>query len=133
VNFVDGVSGSTVLRLVGNEGALEITWTEVVLRRNRSAGAMDVFAPRPEDEFETALADRRAMLPPAEAVFMAENSYRGAHFDHWMNFFNGVQNGVPVVEDAAFGLRAAAPALAANIAHFEDRIVRWDPQAMRLV
>ncbi|NCG32983.1 MAG: Gfo/Idh/MocA family oxidoreductase, partial [Proteobacteria bacterium] len=31
VNFVDGTSGSTFLRLVGNEGAMDVTWTDVVL------------------------------------------------------------------------------------------------------
>ena len=38
-----------------------------------------------------------------------------------------------MLEDAAFGLRAAAPALACNLSYFEDRIVRWDPDEMRLV
>ncbi|MGD8726066.1 MAG: Gfo/Idh/MocA family oxidoreductase, partial [Gemmatimonadales bacterium] len=33
-NFVDGTSGSTFLRLVGSEGAMDIGWTEVTLRRN---------------------------------------------------------------------------------------------------
>ena len=34
VNFVDGTSGSTFLRLVGSEGSMDVTWTEVVLRKN---------------------------------------------------------------------------------------------------
>jgi len=38
-----------------------------------------------------------------------------------------------VREDATFGLRPAAPALACNLSYFEDRIVHWDPDAMRLV
>jgi predicted dehydrogenase len=43
VNFVDGTSGSTFLRLVGSEGAMDVTWTEVVLRRNKSVDPTDVF------------------------------------------------------------------------------------------
>ncbi len=33
-NFVDGTSGTTYLRLVGSEGAMDITWDKVVLKRN---------------------------------------------------------------------------------------------------
>ena len=50
VNFVDGTSGSTFLRLVGNEGAMDVTWTDVVLRRNKSVGATDVFSQMKSDE-----------------------------------------------------------------------------------
>ena len=55
------------------------------------------------------------------------------YFDHFLNFFEGVRNGTPVQEDAVFGLRAAAPALACNDSYFGERIVRWDPERMELV
>ena len=132
VNFVDGTSGSTFLRLVGNEGAMDVTWTEVVLRRNKVSGPTDVFQQAKEDEMEETLAQRKQMLPPAESVWMAEGGYRGAHFDHLMNFAHGVRNGTPVTEDAVFGLRAAAPALACNDCYFQERILRWDPEEMRI-
>ena len=93
---------------------------------------MDVFNQRKSDEMGTVLAERKQMLPPAESVYVAERGYRGAHFDHFANFFEGVRNGRPVVEDATFGFRAAAPALACNNSYFEDRIVRWDPEGMQL-
>jgi hypothetical protein len=35
-----------------------------------------------------------------------------------------------VVENATFGLRAAAPALLSNVSHFENKVVHWDPQTM---
>ncbi len=73
------------------------------------------------------------MLPPAESVYVAERGYLGAHFDHFMNFFGGVRNGTPVTEDAVFGLRAAAPALACNDSYFEGRTVHWDPEEMTVV
>ncbi len=133
VNFVDGTSGSTVLRLVGSEGAMDVTWTEVILRRNKVSGPVDVFAERKMDEMQAMASARKQMLPPAESVYVAERGYRGAHFDHFMNFFNGVRTGSPVAEDAGFGLRAAAPALACNNSYFEERIVRWDPSSMNLV
>ncbi|KPJ78628.1 MAG: oxidoreductase [Gemmatimonas sp. SG8_23] len=133
VNFVDGTSGSTFLRLVGNEGAMDVTWTEVVLRRNKVVSPTDVFLQMKTDEMEAATEARAQMLPPAESVYVAEDGYRGAHFDHFMNFFRGVREGTPVVEDAVFGLRAAAPALACNDSYFEEKVVSWDPETMELL
>ena len=132
VNFVDGTSGSTFLRLVGNEGAMDVTWTDVVLRRNKSVGATDVFSQMKADEAGQVVEARKTMLPPAESVYTAERGYRGAHFDHFTNFFNGLRDGTPVLEDAVFGLRAAAPALACNESYFEEKVVSWDPEAMEV-
>ena len=133
VNFVDGTSGSTYLRLVGNKGAMDIEWTRVVLRRNKLEGATDVFAQSKSDEMESFHGQRKQMLPPAESVYLAEDGYWGAHYDHHLNFLTGVRNGTSVVEDAEFGLRAAAPALACNNSYFEDRIVKWDPEKMKVI
>jgi len=136
VNFVDGTSGSTFLRLVGSEGAMDVTWTDVVLRKNIAVDPMDAFSMEKMAEAaeeESGLPPRVQMRPPNEARYQVEPGYRGAHLDHFFNFFEAVRGGSPVHEDAAFGLRAAAPALACNLSYFEDRIVRWDPDAMRLV
>ena len=133
VNFVDGTSGTTFLRLVGNEGAMDVTWTDVVLRRNKSVSATDVFSQMKADEMDQGIEARKQMLPPAESVYTVENGYMGAHFDHFMNFFRGVRNGTPVHEDAVFGLRAAAPALACNNSYFEEKVVSWDPEEMRVL
>ncbi|MDX1395467.1 MAG: Gfo/Idh/MocA family oxidoreductase [Gemmatimonadota bacterium] len=135
VNFVDGTSGSTFLRLVGSEGAMDVTWTEVVLRRNIAVDPMDAFSLEKMAEAAAsgdALPARSRMLPPAETRYVVEDGYRGAHVDHFVNFFDGVREGTAVTEDAVFGLRAAAPALACNDSYFGDRIVRWNPDEMRL-
>ena len=133
VNFVDGTSGTTFLRLVGSEGAMDVTWTDVVLRRNKSVSATDVFSQMKADEMDQGVEARKQMLPPAESVYTVENGYMGAHFDHFMNFFRGVRNGTPVQEDAVFGLRAAAPALACNNSYFDEKVVSWDPEEMRVL
>ena len=132
VNFVDGTSGTTFLRLVGSEGAMDVTWTEVVLRKNVAAGPMDAFTAMKQDEAGASLGSRKQMRPPAEVLYQVEDGYWGAHFDHFMNFFEGVRNGTPVREDATFGLRAAAPALACNDSYFGGRIMQWDPERMEL-
>jgi len=105
----------------------------VILRRNKLSGPTDVFSQRKGDEMDELRDQRKQMLPPAESVYVAERGYMGAHFDHFMNFFEGVRNGTPVTEDATFGLRAAAPALACNNSYFEERIVKWDPEEMKVV
>ena len=133
VNFVDGTSGTTFLRLVGSEGAMDVTWTEVVLRRNKAVSPTDVFSQRKADEMDQGVEARKQMLPPAESVYMVEDGYMGAHFDHFMNFFRGVRDGRPVSEDAEFGLRAAAPALACNDSYFGEQILAWDPEMMKVI
>jgi hypothetical protein len=112
---------------------MDVTWTEVVLRRNKSAGANDVFNQMKADEAGFSLATRKEMLPPAESVYVAEDGYWGAHFDHFVNFFNGVRDGAPVEENATFGLRAAAPALACNDSYFDEKVVSWDPDLMEVL
>ena len=135
VNFVDGTSGSTFLRLVGSEGSMDITWTEVVLRKNIAVDPLDTFSQEKMADVassDNTLQARSRMLPPAEMRYTVEPEYRGAHVDHFFNFFEGIRTGKPVVEDATFGLRAAAPALACNLSYFEDRIVRWNPESLKL-
>ena len=50
------------------------------------------------------------------------------HLEHHTNFFDSVRTGKPVVEDAVFGFRAAAPALACNESYFKKKIINWDPE-----
>ncbi len=133
VNFSDGTSGSTVLRLVGTEGALDIGWTEVALRRNKAWLPTDELRKQQEDERAARYGRRREMLPPAEAVYKAENGYWGAHQDHFTNFFEGMRTGETVTEDAVFGYRAAAPALLCNDSYFEEKMLRWDPVNMQII
>ncbi len=135
VNFVDGTSGSTFLRLVGSEGAMDVTWTEVVLRRNAVFDPVDAFSAEKMADAgsEEESSPRGRMLPPAEARYEVQSGYRGAHLDHFHNFFDAVRGGPPVAENATFGLRAAAPALACNLSYFDERIVGWDPDAMKLI
>ncbi|MEM9836701.1 MAG: Gfo/Idh/MocA family oxidoreductase [Bacteroidota bacterium] len=130
-NFVDGVSGSTYLRLVGTEGAMDITWTDVFLRKNLVSDPLDPFLQNKSSEGMLS-EERKQMLPPAEAHYTVQKGYKGAHYDHFNNFFKGVRHGTAVAEDAVFGYRAAAPALLCNDSYFEKKIVNWDPEQMRV-
>ena len=133
VNFADGTSGNTVLRLVGTEGALDIGWTDVTLRRNKRWAPTDELRQQQEDERTARYGERKQMLPPSEVVYEAEEGYWGAHQDHFTNFFEGMRTGETVPEDAVFGYRAAAPALLCNDSYFEEKMLRWDPVTMLVV
>jgi len=131
VNFVDGTSGSTYLRLVGSDGAMDVTWDDVTVRRNKHwdplRAVQKEFLSDPEPD------SRKEILPAAETVYRVEKGYKGAHYDHFNNFFTAVRGGKAVAEDAVFGYRAAAPALACNQSYYEKRAVYWDPVAMKSV
>ncbi len=56
-----------------------------------------------------------------------------SHTDHFMVLFNAMRGKGKIVEDAEYGLRAAAPALMANLCYKQEKIIKWDPKAMKLV
>ena len=131
-NFVDGTSGSTYLRLVGSEGAMDITWDDVVLKRNT------VF--EPDDPFYTdklknsiPAVSRKQILPPQEITYAAEKGYLGGPYDHLNNFITAVKTNGKVTEDSVFGYRAAAPALLCNDSYFQNAPLFWDPEKMEII
>ncbi len=132
VNFVDGTSGTTYLRMVGSEGAMDVTWDDVYLRRNLVSDPIDPFLAEKTKNTDKVFSERKKMQPPKEVHYAAEKGYKGAHYDHFVNFFNGLRNDTPVIEDAVFGYRAAAPALLCNDSYFDNKIIHWDPVSMKL-
>jgi len=67
-----------------------------------------------------------------EMNFAAPEGYDD-RLDHLITFFNGIRSGSPILEDASFGLRAAAPSLACNLSIDQQKPILWDPVAMKLV
>jgi predicted dehydrogenase len=129
-NFVDGTSGSTYLRLVGSEGAMDITWDKVVLKRNKLFESEDPFYTDKMKKSGDTNPERKRMLPPEEITFEAEKGYLGGPYDHLNNFFTAIRNNGKVTEDATFGYRAAAPALLCNDSYFQNVPMHWDPEKM---
>ncbi|GAA4337009.1 hypothetical protein GCM10023149_46250 [Mucilaginibacter gynuensis] len=131
-NFVDGTSGTTYLRLVGSEGAMDVTWDGVVLKRNKVIASDDPFY---LEKLKKAggSAERKKIIPPEEISYEAEKGYLGGPYDHMSNFFNAIRNNKTVVEDAVFGYRAAAPALLCNDSYYKNSAIFWDPDKMQLV
>ena len=133
VNFIDGTADSTYLRLVGSEGSMNVEWDKVTLFRNKAYAANDDPLMATKLGKEKIAANRKKMVPPAKTIYTAEEGYKGAHFDHFNNFFTAIRNKSSVVEDALFGYRAAAPALLCNDSYYTDKAVKWDPISMKVV
>jgi hypothetical protein len=132
VNFVDGTSGSTFLRLVGSGGAMDVGFdSEVTVKYQKTWDPLKAtqgdFRANPEPDA------RKDIVPAANIVYRAEAGYKGAHYDHFNNWFTAIRTGGKVIEDPVFGYRAAAPALACNLSYYEKRAIQWDPVAMKLV
>lgn len=129
-NFVDGTSGTTYLRLVGSEGAMDVEWDKLTLKRNKNYDTDDPFLQAQLAQAGSS-ADRKKMLPPEITIYEAEKGYKGAHYDHFNNFFTAIRNNSTVAEDAVFGYRAAAPALLCNESYFHKKAIAWDPVKMK--
>ncbi|PSK98716.1 Gfo/Idh/MocA family oxidoreductase [Cecembia rubra] len=131
-NFVDGTSGTTYLRIVGTKGSMDVKWEEVVVKMNQTMTSDDPFLQeqaRLRGEPET----RATILPPKELVYTAQRNWKGAHYDHFGNWFTAIRTGGTVAEDPVFGFRAAAPALLCNDSYFQNKFINWDPVNMKLI
>jgi len=124
VNFVDGATvsewGDSGFRFAGDEGVMDLGGSLTVSRRPPLSRDWD--AP-PAKETRLAELTRHTFAPP--------DGYND-RLDHFRKFFAAVRARTPVVEDALFGLRAAAPALLCNQSYFEGRPVRWDPETFQV-
>jgi predicted dehydrogenase len=136
VNFVDGTGGTNYLRMVGSEGSMTVEWDKVTLYRNKAYAATDdplLQSKKDTDVGKQYVYERKDMLPPDKLEYVAEEGYKGAHFDHFYNLFNAMRTGGKVHEDALFGYRAAAPALLCNDSYFNNRIMQWDPKNLKTI
>jgi predicted dehydrogenase len=133
-NFVDGTSGTTYLRIVGTKGSMDVKWEEVLVKLNSNAESDDPFM-QEQAKLRAASGeeDRAKILPPREMSYKAERSWKGAHYDHFGNWFRAIRTGGTVAEDPVFGFRAAAPALLCNDSYFQDKFIKWDPVTMKLI
>jgi predicted dehydrogenase len=137
VNFAEGAGDAYVFRFVGPEGVLTIGDNSVTLSRRPAARepgqTAESFAKATQDaymkEYRTKYPDRPELQPRADETYAAPQRYNSTE-DHFRNFFDAVRTRRPVVEDAAFGLRAAGPALLANLSYFESRAIGWNAEKM---
>ena len=146
-NLADGSGGGQFLRFVGSDGAIRLEGNTVRLTQfRRSSPSVDqlvngynsvrTFSEAVQEAFRESYSTE----PPAASVedmstqseFEAPDGYNMRR-DHFMNFFAAMRGEEEAVEDAAFGHRAAAPALLCNRSYRNGQRHQWDPQAMELV
>ncbi len=144
VNFISGTGGQEIIRLIGSEGTIEVRGNNLTIKHSLMPeapgfGGYDsvfTFSKSMQDEMK---ADYEAKWTPEQRkrkvkediIFKAPEGYSD-HLDHFTNFFDSIRTGKPVVEDAEFGFRAAAPALSCNESYLSKKIVKWDPVNMKL-
>jgi predicted dehydrogenase len=141
VNFKTGAGASSGFRFIGSEGIMTIGRGVTLTRtpnETEPGYTLETFANATQQDF---LKKYRQQYPPQsytieamddtrEEQFQAPGRYSD-HADHHRNFIASVRSRKPVVEDAVFGYRAAAPAVASNVGYFESRLVNWDPLQMK--
>ncbi len=131
--------GTWTYRFVGDAGVIEIG-DDLILKRPPAAKepgtSIDTF---PEAVQEAFMKEYRKQYPKGEPELREIPEMRfklpakyDERLDHFKNFFKAMRTREQVLEDAAFGFRAAAPALMVNVSYFEKRICEWDPEAMKL-
>jgi hypothetical protein len=133
------------LKFFGTDGVIDIGWNDfkvTTLKRRSEPGfggydSYESFSAKQKKEFEkwykaTYGSGQGGYEMGKEMNFAAPEGYDD-RLDHLITFFNGIRSGSPILEDASFGLRAAAPSLACNLSIDQQKPILWDPVAMKLV
>ena len=144
VNFVSGTGGQEVIRLIGSEGVMDVKGNDITVKHSYMPEApgfggydsLFTFSKSMQTEMQKEYdakwtAAQKKRKTKEDVLYIAPAGY-DEHLDHFTNFFDAIRTGKPVVEDAAFGFRAAAPALACNESYFNKQIIHWDPVNMKL-
>jgi len=143
VNFIAGNGGGGDFRLVGTEGEMQVSSGGVKLIRSKlgmKPGDYSMIAYTEETQKKIKaeydkkyVGERSSDLNVGETVYEAPSDYKGGHYDHFYNFFQGVRGEKKIIQDPTFGLRAAGAALLANESYYRGNPVRWDPESMSLI
>jgi predicted dehydrogenase len=142
VNFVNGGSEGEGFLFTGSEGTMEIAGNTLIVNRvprEKEPGLMiGSFTEAMQKSITAAYREKYPLVEPTEPTRVGNDRYvvprdYSDSYDHLKNFFAAVRSRQPVVEDAVFGYRAAGAALLTNLSYERDAIVKWDPEAMKLL
>lgn len=144
VNFVSGTGGSEVIRFVGDEGVIDISGNGLTVHHSKMAeapgiGGWDSLATYPKEmqekltqQYNQKYTKDQQKKPVTPDIVYKQPQGFDEHLEHHTNFYESIRSGKPVVEDAVFGFRAAAPCLACNESYFKKKIIHWDAEHMKV-
>ncbi len=146
VNFASGGEqpDDSKVRFYGSDGSIDFGGSGITVHRNKLPkapgyggwDALETYPKAMQEEIVSAYnkkwteADRKK--EKSEPIRFNKPEGYDPHLDHHINFFEAVRTGKPVVEDALFGFRAAAPCLLANESYFQKKVMRWDAEGMKM-
>ena len=146
-NFAHGGGGGTDMRLIGSEGVMDLGFRGLTITTTpRYApskkqvidgyNSVRTFSKSVQreiaDNYEQYYPDKQS--PSAEKSTLEVNPPENydERFDHFIHFFTAIRTNGSVAEDAAYGFRAAAPAVLTNTSYLKQKSMRWDPEKMVL-
>jgi predicted dehydrogenase len=147
VNFISGEGDHGTTKIVGSEGVIDLggEGESFTIRKNKMSvapgiGGWDSLFTYTEAEQKLLMDDYNKRFSQTDQqtpqipdiTYRAPDDYNSSN-DHFANFMESVRTGKPVVEDAVFGFRAAAPCLACNDSYFQNKVIRWDAEKMKIV
>ncbi len=140
VNFKSGLPEESFgVKFIGSEGVMTTGYAGVTVERSPQPDQFDdTIGSFSQEVQKTLRADWDAKHTTMESRTFQESSESydtggvEAQLEHHKNFYLSIRDGRPSVEDATFGLRAAGPALLTNESLFQQKIMHWDPELMRL-
>jgi len=143
VNFVQGAPENAGLVLVGSEGVMKITGDSISLAKAPKPAypptyGLESFSKATQQQYMAEYRKKYPDIYPPSETTLADETYTAPEgysdsYDHMKAFFSAVRTRQPVVEDPVFGFRAAGAALLSNVSYQEGRVVKWDPQQMKIV
>jgi predicted dehydrogenase len=145
VNFVSGEGETGYTKITGSDGVMQVNENGVTVKRRKMPKAPGIGGWDSMHTFTDAMQqklldahnkkyskeDQKAEVLP-EINYAAPSGYSD-HVAHLTNFIDSVRTGKTVVEDAVFGFRAAAPCLACNESYFQNKVIHWDGEKMKLM
>ena len=147
VNFISGEGDRTSTKVIGSEGVIDLfgEGDGFTIHKHKATvapgiGGWDSLYTYPEAMQKTLLdnynkkysADDQKEQTFTPIIYSAPQGYNASN-DHFANFMDSIRNGTPVIEDAKFGFRAAAPALSCNESYFQNKVIYWDAEKMKVV